>query len=237
MQNNLQPVALFNKGIVGNWQKVGDEMKNVGWRVRYIEATQATPGDITLPKSNITFICFNNEQWNSCNSENDNKDIIRNLVNRIKKANQRHKKAFLLIYIENENTQILYDIQTRLLICNITNTILPIHNPTEAISLMRIISDGLCNDNKSLHFQGLEKEQEDINDPTKLTSTNKWVHLVSQMSAGPKKLRLHDCYVLQEGLQTFFNISAATKSQLLDCSLDKETARDVIKFFEQDYIA
>ncbi|CAG8560633.1 16235_t:CDS:2 [Dentiscutata heterogama] len=214
MQNNLQPVALFNKGIVGNWQKVGDEMKNVGWRVRYIEATQATPGDITLPKSNITFICFNNEQWNSCNSENDKKDIIRNLVNRIKKANQRHKKAFLLIYIENENTQILYDIQTRLLICNITNTILPIHNPTEAMSLMRIISDGLCNDNKSLNLQGLEK-----------------------MSAGPKKLRLHDCYVLQEGLQTFFNISVATESQLLDCSLDKETARDVIKFFEQDYIA
>ncbi|RIB28747.1 hypothetical protein C2G38_2137192 [Gigaspora rosea] len=207
MQNNLQPVALFNKGIVGNWLKVGDEMKNVGWRVRYIEATQATPGDITFPKSNITFICFNNEQWSSCNSENDKKDIIRNLVN-------------------------------RLLICNITNTILPIHNPTETISLMRIISDGLCNDNKSFHLQGLEKEQEqEINDPTNLTSTNKWVHLVSQMSAGPKKLRLHDCYVLQEGLQTFFNISVATESQLLDCSLDKETARNVIKFFEQDYIA
>ncbi|CAG8715653.1 14636_t:CDS:2, partial [Gigaspora rosea] len=249
MQNNLQPVALFNKGIVGNWLKVGDEMKNVGWRVR---STQATPGvikrqififvlnfistirikknnlrlyqDITFPKSNITFICFNNEQWSSCNSENDKKDIIRNLVNRIKKANQRHKKVCLLIYIENEKTQILYDIQMRLLICNITNTILPIHNPTETISLMRIISDGLCNDNKSFHLQGLEKEQEqEINDPTNLTSTNKWVHLVSQMSAGPKKLH---CYVLQEGLQTFFNISVATESQLLDCSLDKETARN-----------
>ncbi|CAG8592974.1 962_t:CDS:2, partial [Scutellospora calospora] len=226
MQNNSQPVALFNKGIIGNWQKVGDEMKNVGWRVRYIEATQATPGDITFPKLNITFLCFNNEQWNSCNSENDKKDIIRNLVNRIKKANQRHKKVFLLVHIENENTLILYDIQTRLLMCNIANSILPTHNPTEAISLMRIISEGLCHDNKS-YVQGLEKEQvQEINDPTNLTSTNKWVHLVSQMSAGTKKLRLHDCYVLQEEFQTFFNISAATLSQLLDCSLDTETAHN-----------
>ncbi|CAG8464367.1 17263_t:CDS:2 [Cetraspora pellucida] len=190
MQNNLQPVALFNKGIVGNWQKVGDEMKNGGWRVRYIEATQATPGDITFPKPNITFLCFNNEQWNSYNSENEKKDIIQNLVNRIKKANQRHKKVFLLIYIENENTQMLYDIQARLLMCNITNTILPTHNPTEAMSLMRTISDGLCHDNKSLHVQGLEKDQE-VNDPTNLTNTNKWIHLVSQMSAGTKKLHLH----------------------------------------------
>ncbi|CAG8834374.1 10454_t:CDS:2, partial [Racocetra persica] len=106
-----------------------------------------------------------------------------------------------------------------LLMCNITNTILPTHNPTEAMSLMRIIFDGLCNDNKSFHIQGLEKEQEqEINDPTNLTSTNKWIHLVSQMSAGTKKLQF----------QTFFNISVATESQLLDCSLDTETARDLI---------
>ncbi|RHZ55446.1 hypothetical protein Glove_415g26 [Diversispora epigaea] len=245
MQNRSPPVALYNKNLTGYWREICDEMKNLGWRVRFVEATQGTPGDITFPKSNITFLCFNNEQGSFCNSENNNNYVI-NLANRIKRSIQRHKKSILLFHIENENTQILYTLQTKLLEICVSIEILPVHNLKETTTLLRIFYDGLLPENKSPVVQSLEKVQvrkffielrKKINDPTNLITTNKWINLVAQMSAGIKKLRLHDCYILQENFSSLYNMATSTEPQLLNCSLDKETAQNIVKFFIEDYIA
>jgi len=47
-------------------------------------------------------------------------------------------------------------------------------------------------------------------------------------------IRNSDCYVMQEGLRTIYNVATATEPQLLDCSLDRETAKYVIRFFEEN---
>ncbi|CAG8443882.1 7488_t:CDS:10 [Diversispora eburnea] len=226
MQNSSPPVALYNKSLTGYWREVYDEMKNLGWCVRFVEATQGTPGDITFPKSNITFLCFNNEQGSFCNSENNNNNYVINLANRIKRSIQRHKKSILLLYIENENMQILYTLQTKLLEICVSIEILPVHNLKETTTLLRVFYDGLLPENKPPVVQSLEKElRKKINDPTNLTTTNKWINLVAQMSVGIKKLRLHDCYILQENFSSLHNMATSTEPQLLNCSLDKETAQ------------
>ncbi|CAG8565325.1 14485_t:CDS:2 [Acaulospora morrowiae] len=231
MQSNSQPVALYNKGLTGYWHDVCEEMKNSGWCIRLIESTQGTPGDITLPKPNITFLCFNDELWNSCESENDINEFIENLSNRIQRSIQRHHKAILLLHIENEDIQLLYEIQTRLLAFCVNINILPVHNPKETTTLLRIFYDGLLPENKPQIARHLDNVIHDkkMCDPTNLTSTNKWIHLVTQMSAGTRKLRVHDCYVLQEGLQTLYKMATATESQLLNCSLNTETAHDIFE--------
>uniref|UniRef100_U9U2J9 Uncharacterized protein n=1 Tax=Rhizophagus irregularis (strain DAOM 181602 / DAOM 197198 / MUCL 43194) TaxID=747089 RepID=U9U2J9_RHIID len=78
----MQPAVLFNKELTGNWQKISDEMKKIKWRVRFIEATPGTPGDITFPKPNITFVCFSHEQWDHINSENEKITVVGNLMDR-----------------------------------------------------------------------------------------------------------------------------------------------------------
>ncbi|GBC06296.1 hypothetical protein RclHR1_06740012 [Rhizophagus clarus] len=232
----MQPAVLFNKKLAGNWQILSDEMKKIKWRVRFIEATPGTPGDITFPKPNITFVCFSHEQWDHVNSENEKITLIENLINRIQRSKQRYVKVFLLMQLDSSNIQMLYEIQARLLLECITVDVLPFHNPQEAITLIDIIATGLFPDNQPSIAQRLNMEQRNnINDPTKLASTNKWVHLITQIS-GSRKLHLHDCYVLQEGLHNIYNIATATLPQLLDCSLDRETAQDVIAFFEADYV-
>ncbi|PKY51122.1 hypothetical protein RhiirA4_467970 [Rhizophagus irregularis] len=155
----------------------------------------------------------------------------------IQKSKQRHAKVILLMNLDSSNIQMLYEIQARLLLECITIDVLPFHNPQEAITLFDIIVTGLFPDNQPSIAQRLNMEQKsNINDPTSLASTNKWVHLITQITGGSKKLRLHDCYVLQEGLHSIYNIATATLPQLLDCSLDRETTQDVIKFFEADYV-
>ncbi|CAB4383845.1 unnamed protein product [Rhizophagus irregularis] len=233
----MQPAVLFNKELTGNWQKISDEMKKIKWRVRFIEATPGTPGDITFPKPNITFVCFSHEQWDHINSENEKITVVGKLMDRIQKSKQRHAKVILLMNLDSSNIQMLYEIQARLLLECITIDVLPFHNPQEAITLFDIIVTGLFPDNQPSIAQRLNIEQKsNINDPTSLASTNKWVHLITQITGGSKKLRLHDCYVLQEGLHSIYNIATATLPQLLDCSLDRDTAQDVIKFFEADYV-
>ncbi|RIA94909.1 hypothetical protein C1645_817405 [Glomus cerebriforme] len=234
----MQPAVLFNKKLTGNWQKVSEEMKNTNWRVRFIEATPGTPGDITFPKPNITFVCFSQEQWDHLKSEDEKNIIILSclFIIRIEKSNKRHAKVILLLYLDSSNIQMLYEIQARLLQECISVNILPFHDPQEAVTLIDIVATGLFPDNQPQIARKLNEEHKNhINNPTNLTSANKWVYLVTQLSTGSRNLRLHDCYVLQEGLHTIYNIATATLPQLLDCSLDHETAQDVIKFFEEDY--
>ncbi|CAI2164292.1 6167_t:CDS:2 [Funneliformis geosporum] len=232
MQSNLQPAVLFNKNLSDDWQKVSDEMK------KNIEATPGTPGDITFPKPNITFLCFSHEHWDCLRNEREKNMIIQNLTDRIQRTKQRHAKAVLLIYLDSSNIQPLYEIQARLLLGCVSINILPVHNPKEAVNVIDIIATGVFPDKQPPIAQQLIMEQNQcINNPASLTAANKWVHLVLQMSAGTRNLRLHECYFLQEGLQTIHNMATATLPQLLDCSLDSETAQDVIKFFEEDYVA
>ncbi|CAH1766133.1 3229_t:CDS:2 [Entrophospora sp. SA101] len=201
----LPPVLLLNKdldNIANGWSKICQEIK-VKWRVKYIEPTQYTP-------ANITFLCFQHEKWNQLKNEQEKIQFIKNLIDRINKSSKRYFKVFLLLYIENNNLEILYDIQIRLL-SNFINSIMimPVHNSNELLNILK---------------------------STKNLKKN-WVHLVSQMSAGTNKLELHDCYILQECFQTIYNISNSTMSQLLDASLDKDMSENVLKFFEEDFIS
>ncbi|CAG8482018.1 5052_t:CDS:2 [Ambispora gerdemannii] len=235
-----QPVLLFNKNLGEEWKSTADEMKKKEeWRVRYLESTRSTPGvDLTFPKSNVTFLCLSYKDWESLNSDSQEQDLIQKLIKRIQLCNQRYRKVYLLIYLAYGNMQPLYEIQSRLLASFTMIKILPVHNTHEVIDFIGKISDILHPDTQPEIQQQLAKcKEQSANDPINLITTNKWVHLVAQMSAGTEKLRLHDCYVLQEGLQTIYNIATATESQLLDCSLDHETAQNITKFFREDYLA
>ncbi|CAG8540196.1 3912_t:CDS:10 [Ambispora leptoticha] len=229
------PILLFNKNLGEEWKSVADEMKKKEeWRVRFLENTQSTPGDLTFPKSNVTFLCLSYKDWEPLNSDNQKQDLIQKLIKRIQLCNQRYRKVYLLIYLGYGNMQPLYEIQIRLLASYAMIKIFPVHNVQEIIDFIsKILHPDIQPD-----IQQLAKwKEQSVNDPTNLIATNKWVHLVAQMSAGTEKLRLHECYVLQEGLQTIYNIATATESQLLDCSLDRETAQNIVKFFKEDYLA
>lgn len=45
-----------------------------------------------------------------------------------------------------------------------------------------------------------------------------------------------ECLVLQDGLKTVSRVSQATEEELIDCSLDHQTAQKVINFFDKDCI-
>ena len=45
-----------------------------------------------------------------------------------------------------------------------------------------------------------------------------------------------ECLVLQDGLKTVSRVSQATEDELIDCSLDHQTAQKVINFFDKDCI-
>ncbi|RIA84456.1 hypothetical protein C1645_832226 [Glomus cerebriforme] len=127
-------------------------------------------------------------------------------------------------YIEQWDHLKSEDEKNKIIEC-ISVNILPFHDPQEAVTLIDIVATGLFPDNQPQIAQKLNEEHKNhINNPTNLTSANKWVYLVTQLSTGSRNLRLHDCYVLQERLHTIYNIATATLSQLLDCSLDHETA-------------
>ncbi|CAG8720072.1 2409_t:CDS:2, partial [Funneliformis mosseae] len=156
----------------------------------------------------------------------------------IQRTKQRHAKVVLLMYLHPSNIRPLFEIQTRLLLGRVNINIIPVHNPQEAVNLIDIISRGFFPEKQPPIAQQLIMEQNQcINNPTSLTATNKWVHLVSQMSAGTRNLQLNEVYFLQEGFQTIHNMATANLPQLLDCALDRETAQDVVKFFEEDYVA
>jgi hypothetical protein len=42
-----------------------------------------------------------------------------------------------------------------------------------------------------------------------------------------------DCLLLQDGFETFYAISQASGSELLDVSLEKSKAKDILEFFSQ----
>ena len=44
-----------------------------------------------------------------------------------------------------------------------------------------------------------------------------------------------DCFVLQQGCQTLSKIAEATVQELMDCSLDQETAKKVNNFFQKKF--
>jgi len=45
-----------------------------------------------------------------------------------------------------------------------------------------------------------------------------------------------ECLVLQDGCKTVARVSQATEEELMDCSLDHDTAQKIINFFEKDCI-
>lgn len=45
-----------------------------------------------------------------------------------------------------------------------------------------------------------------------------------------------ECLVLQDGLKTVSRVSQATEEELIDCSLDHQTAQKVINFFDKDCV-
>ncbi|XP_028396946.1 uncharacterized protein C1orf146-like [Dendronephthya gigantea] len=47
-------------------------------------------------------------------------------------------------------------------------------------------------------------------------------------------LNCHDCFVLHQGCQSLSNVARASIEQLMDCSLDQETARKVYNFFHNN---
>lgn len=59
----------------------------------------------------------------------------------------------------------------------------------------------------------------------------------------PSKVNKHsslniniECLVLQDGCKTVARVSQATEEELMDCSLDHDTAQKIINFFEKDCI-
>ncbi|CAG8625365.1 7746_t:CDS:2 [Paraglomus brasilianum] len=184
-----------------------------------VDNVPSTPGDITFPKSNTTFICLSYDRGFE---KDDATYLIPKVAERIKASSRKYRNVFVLLSLKSGNSVPLYEIQTRLLSCSSAMTILPIHNLKEAMLFLEAIYNAhlACN------------LVDNLDDPTFFLTTNRWVYLISQMST--ERLRLHDCYVMQEGLRTIYNVATATEPQLLDCSLDRETAKYVIRFFEEN---
>ncbi|KAG9289356.1 hypothetical protein G9A89_007917 [Geosiphon pyriformis] len=77
-----KPVVLFNKNLADEWKRIAEGMKKEEWRVRYVESTQATPGDITFTKSNITFLCLTSKNWELLTLDAQKHELIRQCVER-----------------------------------------------------------------------------------------------------------------------------------------------------------
>ncbi|XP_063423346.1 protein SPO16 homolog [Mytilus trossulus] len=205
--------VILNQSLQGSgWDKV---LRQHRMKIRGSNST--IENSVIFPKSGVAFLVI---PLSSCTIGQF--DIKHEVLQLTEKFTQLHARGYALmlasLHSERE-MRICSEIQTKFLETKLQ--MIAIHNVDEGIQAMINIAKVLCKPTSDVMFRRLDElaHHFSIDDTTKSA--------LEQLG-----LSEHQIHILQDCLGSLANIVKANKEDLLDCSLDSETADKMIKFFD-----
>ncbi|KAM7447976.1 hypothetical protein ABFA07_003884 [Porites harrisoni] len=181
-------------------------------------------GVIIFPLSSVAFMVISLDH---ALKENKGQTVVsRDIVERVQRLNQVHQRAYVILMaalMGPKEMQSLTALQSRFL--GTKANFIPAHSAKECVDFMVTIAKVTCKPIAGLIQERMKRLQEST------VSDNVVLHALGNIGLGN-----HECLVLQDGLKTVSRVSQATEEELIDCSLDHQTAQKVINFFDKDCI-
>ncbi|XP_073235893.1 protein SPO16 homolog [Porites lutea] len=181
-------------------------------------------GVIIFPLSSVAFMVISLDH---ALKENEGQTVVSaDIVERVQRLNQVHQRAYVILMaalMGSKEMQNLTALQSRFLATKAN--FIPAHSAKECVDFMVTIAKVTCKPMAGLIQERMKRLQEST------VSDNVVLHALGNIGLGN-----HECLVLQDGLKTVSRVSQATEEELIDCSLDHQTAQKVINFFDKDCI-
>ncbi|CAH3017399.1 unnamed protein product [Porites evermanni] len=181
-------------------------------------------GVIIFPLSSVAFMVISLDH---ALKENEGQTVVSaDIVERVQRLNQVHQRAYVILMaalMGSKEMQNLTALQSRFL--GTKANFIPAHSAKECVDFMVTIAKVTCKPMAGLIQERMKRLQEST------VSDNVILHALGNIGLGN-----HECLVLQDGLKTVSRVSQATEEELIDCSLDHQTAQKVINFFDKDCI-
>ncbi|KAJ3284746.1 hypothetical protein HK104_009802 [Borealophlyctis nickersoniae] len=234
--NSTPLPLLFNKALHGSsaWDIRTDARAATTFRIRDLEPTPATPGDMTCPKLSLAFLCVDAQKMFELSPSALDVEMVA-LAERIAGCHKRFAHVHTLVHLTYGGDTTLF-LRTQFLLSTFSSGLTPQFHPVHSA---REVFDVVSSIARAAAPIAQAKVAAIVNSMPEMdiTAQSNWLPMIAMMSGGPGKLKMHDCFVIQEGLETFSRLAAATVSQLRDCSLDRTTAIGVRAFFEEETVA
>ncbi|XP_053409048.1 protein SPO16 homolog [Mercenaria mercenaria] len=182
------------------------------------------PGTVIFPLSGVAFLIIPLSQATIQDPENKCIQLSQELIDRVEKFLHIHRKCYMLCQapLHGQSERNVFSMIQRKYLDTRLNMI-PVHNATEAVKSMLTIAKALCKPVSDILHERLqsvikEQLQNDV------------------MTAALKQLGLsnHECQVIEDGLGSLSKLVAASREELLDCSLDSTTVDKILQFFNSD---
>ncbi|XP_020917436.1 uncharacterized protein LOC110254739 [Exaiptasia diaphana] len=177
---------------------------------------------IIFPLSSVAFFLLNSGKI--IDSTDGFKTINANLVERLEKFNQIHRHGYVIISLNTQPVQqfeLLILLQERF--SKVHLNFIPVSSSIESVQCMDNIAKVTCKPLIDVIKERLQKLQ------SSAISESVILQILSSLG-----LNMHDCSVLHDGCQSIANIAMATEEELMDYSLDHETAKKIVSFFQND---
>ncbi|XP_071507340.1 protein SPO16 homolog [Diadema antillarum] len=195
-------------------------------KVRFSDST--VPGTFIFPLSAIAFMVTPLDkvslEWPP---KSGHIQLDHDFVDRVLKFIQIHRNSYLVVSSAlhgPHEMEVIAAIQFRFVDSNLK--ILPVHNDAECVQTIQTIAQATCKPTSTIlksRLDGILSHQ---------SREEVVLNILSQIG-----LRHHECLVLQQGFGSLSAIAMATREQLMDCSLDNQTATKVQTFFKMDNYA
>ncbi|XP_068749810.1 protein SPO16 homolog [Montipora capricornis] len=215
----------LNWPVILNKSLEGSEIYRLLVQNHKVRVTDTTgEGVIIFPLSSVAFMII--ELDKVLNSDQGESSVNPYIFDRIQRLNQLHRRAYVFLFapqMEPKEMHALAALQRRFL--GAKARFLPVHNVKACVDCMITLAKATC---KPM-TESIQERVKALQD----SSVSDSIVLRIFASIG---LSSHECLVLQHGLKTISRVSQATEEELMDCSLDHETAQKVINFFKKDSI-
>ncbi|KAI8821092.1 uncharacterized protein EV422DRAFT_52500 [Fimicolochytrium jonesii] len=187
------------------------------------------PADITCPNSSLAVLCVD-----ASSADLESREFVDALQDRVTRSTYKFAHVHLLIWLRERDPSPFLQLQI-LLLGTSGIQMHPVHSTAEVRDVVMKIA-WLASQEAAGVVQGKITQMMEELPQVNITSQGAWLPLITLMSGTATRLKPHDCFVIQEGAQTFANIARASVAQLRDFSLDKGTAIAVRAFFEEETV-